>query len=609
MTLEDATAAYRNGRFLPAPSPTIDFGFTDARIWLRLNLKNGDAAPRRSVVALGAAFMHKIDAWLVRANATEHLLSQTEETPFGTRPTDDLHLALPVFLEPGEEAVLYISYWSAAATALPISLETQETFARRTAAQGALHAAFYAVLGAMVVLSLVLTAATRSALFLLYAVYVSIALLFVMHGDGATFRYIWPDWPQWNVFASLPLGLGLNIAAGFFTRAFLNTPKLYPKFDVAFLTVIAVSTVAILAGLAGFERQAKILAFPLVLFGSLVFLAGGVRALRDRPPGILYYVIGWSSISAAALVAFILNSPLVPGGTYVTFDLVRGSMVFDALMMAIALVVRFNLIRQERDELVKRELSAMRANMALVERINALEARHALAAANGMALTSAYHDMRQPLLALRLAVQRVSRHPEAEPDVAQLEGSVAYLEKLADSLLQESQTQATGSNSPIEGAQEASGAEAFDAHIVLDALGQMFRQEAAMKGLALRIVSSSVRLRAPPTVVIRILSNFVSNAVRCTARGGVLVGCRRQDRQIWLCVVDTGSGLDEDELKRVLLPGERGAQEGEGATGYGLGLAIAKRLAHENDFDFRATSRPGKGSCFAIRVGVAGALS
>jgi signal transduction histidine kinase len=566
------------------------------------------------VLALNINYMDEIDVWLVTNGVARNILHQTKESPFASRPISDPHLAAPFTLGPGESGEIYIAYWSTGGTSMPLAVETPGTFAERRADQNALRTSSYSVLGLLVVLSLFLSATMRSRLFLLYAFYVGCALLFVMHGDGETFHYLWPYWPQWTSFVSVPLGYGMIITAGFFSREFLGTQKT-PRLDKVILGVIGLSAIGIGAGLVGFAREARMAGFLLVLLSSLVFLFGGVRALIGRMPGAVYYVIAWSGISLSAIVAFLaVNTSLAP--SLVTVELVRWGILIDALMMACALIVHLARIRTERDEVSRRELAALRTHMELIGRINALEQRCALAAGaaekSGRALAAAFHDMRQPLLSLRFAVQRLAREPAAARDAKQLGASLAYLENLADALLAEELGLAdrghAGADSgagaegaiPVARAPEAPG-ERFPAQMVLDALEQMFARDAREKGLRFACVKSSATLAAPPLALVRILSNLVANAVKHTKVGGVALGCRRRAGKIWLCVYDTGPGLGPEQQERVAQIEVHAARSDENRSG-GLGLSIVRGLANEHGLAIEMRSAPGKGSAFAIAV-------
>src|SRR5262249_2299016 len=156
-----AIAADRGGKFRPLPGEAIDFGFTKDRLWLKLAMRNGADAPRRSVLALNVNHMYRIDAWLVTARGVNHLMGLTEKTPFAARPTPDPHLAAPFTLAGAEPGVIYIAYWSSGATALPLTIETPESYAEQIAAKEALHAASYAILGVFIALSILLWATLR----------------------------------------------------------------------------------------------------------------------------------------------------------------------------------------------------------------------------------------------------------------------------------------------------------------------------------------------------------------------------------------------------------------------------------------------------------------
>jgi signal transduction histidine kinase len=133
----------------------------------------------------------------------------------------------------------------------------------------------------------------------------------------------------------------------------------------------------------------------------------------------------------------------------------------------------------------------------------------------------------------------------------------------------------------------------------------MFRDEAELKGLEFRLRSSTALVTVDAMAAMRIVSNLVSNAVKYTQRGKVLIGCRRRGDRIAIVVADTGPGMVQAELASVMLEGERGAGAGE-AEGSGLGLSIATRLAAQHDLQFVAASIPGRGTCFRVELPVSG---
>ena len=138
---------------------------------------------------------------------------------------------------------------------------------------------------------------------------------------------------------------------------------------------------------------------------------------------------------------------------------------------------------------------------------------------------------------------------------------------------------------------------------LLDRIETTFAAAAREKGLRLRVVPSRAWVRSDAILLERILLNLVSNAIRYTSRGGVVVGCRRRGDSMRIEVWDSGIGLAEDqhrsifgEFYQVALPHpvER--------AGLGLGLSIVDGLCRLLGHPIDLASRPGKGSRFAVSV-------
>jgi signal transduction histidine kinase/CheY-like chemotaxis protein len=215
-------------------------------------------------------------------------------------------------------------------------------------------------------------------------------------------------------------------------------------------------------------------------------------------------------------------------------------------------------------------------------------------------LAAASHDLRQPLHALNLFVGQL--HAETEPAergriVARIDAAVAAMNELFNALLDVSKLDA-GVLAPE--VTEIPVAE------LLKRIETTFTAAAREKGLRLRIVQNGSRVRSDFILLERILLNLVSNAVRYTDRGGVLVGCRRRGNRLRIEVWDTGIGIPEDQHRAVF--GEFYRFAGPGAErrgGLGLGLAIVERLCRLLDHPIELTSRLGSGSRFSIAVPLA----
>jgi signal transduction histidine kinase len=213
-------------------------------------------------------------------------------------------------------------------------------------------------------------------------------------------------------------------------------------------------------------------------------------------------------------------------------------------------------------------------------------------------LAAASHDLRQPLHALNLfAAQLLAETDPAERDrlAVQIDAAIASMNDLFNALLDISRLDA--------GVLQATIVD-FPVNTVLDRLDAMFAQAARAKSLRLRVVRSRSWVRSDPILLERILLNLVANAVRYTAAGGIVVGCRRMNaKRLRIEVCDSGIGIPAehqahvfDEFYRVTSP------EQDRKDGLGLGLAIVARLAALLDHPVSVTSTPGRGSRFGVSV-------
>jgi two-component system, sensor histidine kinase len=215
-------------------------------------------------------------------------------------------------------------------------------------------------------------------------------------------------------------------------------------------------------------------------------------------------------------------------------------------------------------------------------------------------LAAASHDLRQPVHALGLfvgALRGLAMPSAAQPLVDQIEASINALDGLFSALM---------SISRLDAGVVTAERRPFAIRSALDSVCREYAHEAGAKGVPLEWVDCAAIVDSDAVLVERILRNLVSNAVRYTERGRILVGCRRRGGAIALQVWDTGVGIPADEQARVFQEYYQvGNPERDRAKGLGLGLAIVRRLAELLGCELRLRSAPGRGSCFEVALPLA----
>lgn len=210
-------------------------------------------------------------------------------------------------------------------------------------------------------------------------------------------------------------------------------------------------------------------------------------------------------------------------------------------------------------------------------------------------LAAASHDLRQPLHALNLFVAQLQVEPnpaERSRLVAQVGAAVHAINELFDALLDMSKLEA--------GMLEPEVIE-FPVRRLLNRVETTFSESARRKEIRFRTMASAAWVRSDFVLLERMLFNLVSNALRYTERGGVVVGCRRRGGWLRLEVWDSGPGIPADQQKNVFSEFYRLDAPGRG-SGLGLGLAIVERLGRLLQHPVELRSWPGKGSRFAVSV-------
>ncbi|TMG86421.1 MAG: hybrid sensor histidine kinase/response regulator, partial [Betaproteobacteria bacterium] len=212
-------------------------------------------------------------------------------------------------------------------------------------------------------------------------------------------------------------------------------------------------------------------------------------------------------------------------------------------------------------------------------------------------LAAASHDLRQPLHAMGLFAAALSARAhdvQVRNLVGSINASVEALERLFSALMDISKLDA-GAVAPRRAA--------FPLAPVFERLQREFGPPAAAKGLRFTVVPTRAWIDSDPMLFERILANLASNAVRYTARGGVVIGARRRSGTLVVQVWDSGIGIPASERERIFDEFYQVGNPGRNSSqGMGLGLAIIRRLATLLEHTVCIDSEPGKGSRFSVEV-------
>ncbi|EKV31322.1 hypothetical protein C882_3695 [Caenispirillum salinarum AK4] len=210
-------------------------------------------------------------------------------------------------------------------------------------------------------------------------------------------------------------------------------------------------------------------------------------------------------------------------------------------------------------------------------------------------LAAAGHDMLQPLQAAEMFAGLLAAEPlstRGESLLAELRRTQDSLRHLVRSVLDVSKLEAgtvTPSFQPVP------------VRALLDGLAAEFGPQALDRDLRLNVVAPDVAVESDPILLERVLRNLVGNALRYTDAGGVVLGARVRGDRVWLQVVDSGVGMETNDLNRIWQEFVQvGTKAHDRSEGLGLGLAIVERLCRLLGHRVFVNSRVDHGSCFTV---------
>jgi len=218
-------------------------------------------------------------------------------------------------------------------------------------------------------------------------------------------------------------------------------------------------------------------------------------------------------------------------------------------------------------------------------------------------IAAASHDILQPLNAARLYVTSLIERQGGRGDgrlIDNIDASLEAVEEILNALLDISRLD-TGAMRPE-----------FASFRIDDLMRQIeleFAPLAGAKDIDLAFVACSLVVRSDRRLLRRLVQNLVSNAIKYTPAGRVLVGCRRRGDRLRIEVYDTGVGIPESQQRDIFVEFHRLDQGARIARGLGLGLSIVERVARLLGCDVEVDSVVGRGSRFAVSVPLSNAVA
>ncbi|AUM13951.1 hybrid sensor histidine kinase/response regulator [Ketobacter alkanivorans] len=584
---------------------TLQFGYSQSVYWLRIDIRNRLLHSSALTLQVRYPLLDFVDFYHVDQDGVINHQMAGDHRSLEQREYPVKDYLYRLHLNPGEIQTVYIRVQSTSSLSLPIYLSTETGLVALNNKSEWVDGAYYGIALSMMVYNLLLMLVVRERIYLEYVVCVVFQIGFIASLNG----YAGVLFPQNSFITDKGIyfcSTAMAVAFIQFTRTFLQTKELLPRLDRFYRYYMLVPALALLAEMLVHPTIAAkinvmlvmvtvILLFPVALFQYIK----GYRAAS-------YFVFGQGMFLSSVMFTSLSSLNLVPFYFLAPMAIKLGSAA-ELMLFSMSLAGRISELKKSHFEIQREQevaLAETKASERYVEEIS--EVNKVLEQAlqvRSKFLANMSHEIRTPMNGI-LGMLELIDNPELDSvqrnyiDIARRSGKtlLALINEILDL-------------SKIESGKLVLEQNAFSLRELIQDLSSLYSQQVKNKHLTIRVmVDSSVPdyIVGDRTRLWQVLTNLISNAIKFTRRGGVIIKLDtvyEGGQRLRFAVVDTGIGIANSEQESIF----ESFQQADGTTtreygGTGLGLSISRKLVTLMGGVLRLASEPGEGSEFSFTL-------
>jgi len=602
----------------------VGFGFTDDVVWLHCFLSNPSDAPLARLLSMPGT-IDSLDLY-VRNGSSWEVQHTGKKVGYDARPIRAHELALPLVLRPHTTEELWLRASGRDSLELHPLIWTAEAFDRENVRQSLAAAAYFGALGTMALFNLFIWILLRDRAYLYYGLFQLAAMLMLGAADGRTFRYLWPNSPEWAARSEMIFTFLALLTGVMFTRNFLGPgyfKGLGERIFRGFVTLYLLGLVGALLTDHRLMQSATVAAIALNCAAALT--AGIVATSLGSPNGPIF----------TAAFTILLISGILSAGAYLgTWDapfleveVPRLGSVAEAVLLSFGLARRIKLAQRDKEAVQGQLVAQERAHAHLLERrvqertkelqdaleqLRDAQARmviQARLASLGHLIAGVAHEVGNPLnfviggsseVRKRLRVLKTtlsSLVPSDSPTTRTLDGALEAAELVRDGSdrihrLIENLRAYTGVRGRAR--QPLDVRETLESTLLL--IEPLTTQQRVR---VVRDFAATVPLvRSPPGELGQVFLNLMLNSCQAMPDGGTLtLVVRATEERIDVVVQDTGQGVPAEHREAIFDPFFTTRL----SEGTGLGLSLSARIVADHGGELRLLSE-APGASFQVSL-------
>ncbi len=347
LTLAEAAAAYRAGRFAPGDSPVLNFGIGAKPVWIRFAVVNPTSTPAPMRLSIETAWLDQVDVYFQRNGQTVATVQIGDVKPYAQRPLASRFFVVPQHFDPGVSEV-FMRVETPDPMVLPIYLLSPDALRVRQTQQELSYGIVYGFLLALMAYNAILYFSLRSSRYLRYSLYLAMFVAMNVAYTGHGFAWLWPESVQWQQWSNPLLMLLFGVSGLLFAIRFLDLRVYFPRVRRGVLGFCM--TFGVLLGaaiLAGSQKYALLVAFSFAFLFSGLMLFLGIISVRSGQKPAKYFLIAALAAMVGAMLTTLSVWGFIPHNTW-TFRAVEIGMLVDATLLALALAYQMRIGQEER---------------------------------------------------------------------------------------------------------------------------------------------------------------------------------------------------------------------------------------------------------------------
>ncbi len=367
LTLADIQTPAQAARFVAAGNAgeSLNLGFGDDAIWLRLTLRNDSTRALDRLLELGYARLGPIEFYQPDAAGVMQAVRTGITQPFSTRPYANRFFVFPLTVSAQSQQTVYLRVQSTSSLLIPAKLWSPARYRVYERRDYAAQAAYYGIMGTVLLFTWLMYRAARDAKLLLYLAFVASTAVTLAAENGLGDEFLWGDATRWSVISSM-VGYTLSMALLLlFTRRLLDTPSWMPHTDRGIQVMAAVLLGAPLALAWSFSTFLLPYIALFVVMGLLILYVG-IRGSWRRQRVAYFYLASFAMLAVGGLLYIFRTVGLIPSHFWTVRSLQIGS-ALQMLFLALALADRY------RELLLANQAANAAALLAQRERLDALQ--------------------------------------------------------------------------------------------------------------------------------------------------------------------------------------------------------------------------------------------